>query len=103
MADRLIGDVIEYSKQVHGVTHPNGKEQRYYVALGRACDWILRCKDCQQLVTSADIAKRGSCACGNRRFAEITMLSEQEHASIVSGAIDFPHREDFLREFAPCE
>lgn len=90
-------------EQTHGVTTPTKPEQRYYVALGRACDWLLRCKDCRSLVTSGDISTRGGCVCGNRRFSEITLLSEQEHADIVAGVIDFPHREDFLREFAACE
>lgn len=102
--DHSFNDYVNDAKARHaGVTGPAGKEERYYVGLGRACDWLLRCKDCRSLVTSTDIKKRGSCACGNRRFSEITMLSEHEHAEIVAGRIDFPHREDFLREFAPCE
>jgi hypothetical protein len=87
----------------HGVTTPAKPEQRYYTALNRACDWILRCKDCQKLVTSATIGKIGSCPCGNRRFAEITMLNQEEHDLIASGVIDFPHRDEFLKEFAACE
>lgn len=75
------------------------KEQRYYVALGRGCDAILRCKDCQQLVLIEKLKTQGCCDCGNKRMAEIVTLSEAEMAQIVSGVIDFPYREQFLAEF----
>jgi hypothetical protein len=36
-------------------------------------------------------------------MGEITILSEQEMADIKSGAIDFPDRDLFLKEFNPVE
>lgn len=86
-----------------GVTSGQGREQRYYHALNRGCDFILRCKDCQRLVTAENLCKWGSCSCGNKRVAEITTLSEQEQADIASGKIDFPYRAEFLAEFSPSE
>ena len=85
----------------HGVS--GGKEQRYYIAQGRGCDAILRCKDCQRLVLQAEWQRLGSCQCGNRKLTEITTLTEQEMADIQSGAIDFPHRDLFLAEFSAVE
>src|SRR5690349_891459 len=82
-------------------TQPPG---RYYEDLGRAHDDILRCKDCQKIVTFAVITKIGMCdGCGNKRFTEITLLQEQEMADIVSGKIDFPDRDKFLLEFKGLE
>jgi hypothetical protein len=78
----------------------SGKETRYYHALGRACDYLLRCKDCKALVTAQRLAQLGSCECGNKRVAEIITLTEAEHAKIASGEIDFPYRAEFLNEFA---
>jgi hypothetical protein len=81
-----------------------GREQRYYTALGRATDYVLRCKDCKAIVLVEDIRKYGACpgngvtACGNKRFSEITALSEVEKASIE--ALDFPHKAEFLSEFS---
>lgn len=78
--------------------------QPYYVDQGRSHDCLLRCKDCRALVTFATIQKIGSCdACGNRRFAEITILSEKEQEDIRSGAIAFPDSEKFLAEFNQVE
>ncbi len=77
--------------------------ERYYVDEGRAHDYLLRCKDCQGLVTFVAIQKLGCCdQCGNKRFTEITLLTEEEMARI-RGAIDFVDREAFLAEFAPVE
>lgn len=76
--------------------------KRYYEELGRGHDYLLRCKDCQSLETYASVSKIGCCSkCGNKRFIEITILSEQEMADIVSGVIDFPDRDKFLEEFSP--
>lgn len=76
-----------------------GKETRYYTALGKACDALLRCKDCQQLVLLKDIHLYGCCPCGNKKFAEVTTLKPAEHELIASGALDFPYRAEFLKEF----
>ncbi len=81
------------------------KRPRYYEDLGQAHDDLMRCKDCQSLVTYSTIVKLGMCpgdgikACGNKRFSEITMLSEQEMDDIKSGKIDFQYRDKFLAEF----
>ena len=75
------------------------KRPRYYEDLGQAHDDLMRCKDCQALVTYAVITKLGMCTCGNKRFSEITMLSQEEMDDIKSGKIDFPHRDKFLAEF----
>lgn len=77
------------------------KQERYYVALGRGSDYLLRCKDCRELVLLADLEKRGSCACGNRRVAEITTLTEAEKAAVES--MDFPYKAEFLAEFSASE
>ena len=75
--------------------------ERYYVDEGRGHDDLLRCKDCQKLVTYQVITQIGCCdKCGNRRFTEITLLNDEEMAAIQSGAIDFPYRELFLAEFS---
>ncbi len=75
--------------------------ERYYVAEGRAHDYLMRCKDCQALVTYAVITKLGCCdKCGNKRFVEITLLTEAEMAKLTSGEIDFPQKDQFLAEFA---
>ena len=86
-----------------GVRSGTGKETRYYTALGRATDYLLRCKDCRALVLVTQLVKDGCCPCGNKRVAEITTLSEQEQADIASGTIDFPHRAEFLAEFTAHE
>lgn len=75
--------------------------ERYYVAEGRAHDYLMRCKDCQKLVTFAVITKLGSCdGCGNKRFTEITLMTEDEMNSLTDGTIDFPDKDQFLAEFA---
>ena len=77
---------------------------RYYEALGRAHDYLLRCRDCQKLVTFATLTKLGCCdKCGTRKLSEITILSEQEMADIRSGVIEFPDSDLFLKEFNPVE
>lgn len=83
-----------------GLVESTARVEPYYVALGRAHDYLLRCKDCQALVTFDAIKKLGCCdKCGNKRFTEINLLSEKEQAAIQSGEIDFPDREQFLAEF----
>lgn len=77
---------------------------RYYEDLGRGHDYLMRCKDCKALVTFTMIKKLGCCdKCGTRKFAEITILSEQEMADIQSGAIQFPDSDKFLAEFKGVE
>ena len=78
--------------------------ERYYVDKDRGHDYLLRCKDCQKLVAFAAIKQSGMCdGCGNKRFTEITLLSDKEMADIRSGVIDFEDRELFLEEFVPLE
>jgi hypothetical protein len=74
--------------------------ESYYVKHGMGHDALLRCKDCRKLVSFELLQKLGNCTCGNRRVVEIRTLSEEEFADIQSGRIDFPHREEFLAEFA---
>lgn len=71
----------------------------YYESLGRACDFLLRCKDCQRLVPTARLTAHGCCSCGNRRLAEIKTLSLWEYLRIRLGLLRFPYRREFLREF----
>ena len=79
-------------------------QTRYYEELGRGHDDLLRCKDCQALVTFATIQKLGMCGkCGNKRFTEITLLSEQEEAAIRTGEITFQDSDKFLAEFSGVE
>ncbi len=78
---------------------PLGRE-RYYVDKGEGHDRLMRCKDCQALVDFETITKLGCCNhCGNKRFMEITILTEKEMEDISSGVIDFPYREEFMAEF----
>lgn len=84
----------------HGVSAGSGKEQRYYTALGRACDALLRCKDCQTLVTAKALHTLGCCTCGCKRVTEITTLSIWEWFKIRVGLLNFPYRAEFLREFS---
>lgn len=80
------------------------RQREYYEDLGRAHDDLLRCKDCQGLVTFKTLAKLGMCdKCGNKRFTEITTLNEKEMADIQSGVIDFDAREQFIAAFRPVE
>lgn len=72
----------------------------YYMDLGRATDCLLRCKDCNELVPEAVYKQLGSCKCGNKRFNEIRTLSQEEYDAIAAGTLDFPYRDEFLREFA---
>jgi hypothetical protein len=73
----------------------------YYVALGKGCDAIVRCKDCQHLVTHALLMAKGSCPrCGNRRVTEVRALGLWEWLRIRLGLLDFPYRKEFLKEFA---
>ncbi len=78
---------------------PLGRE-RYYVDHGMGHDMLMRCKDCQALVDMETIKRLGSCdKCGNKRFMEITLLSEKEMEDISTGVIDFPYRAEFMAEF----
>lgn len=79
-----------------------GKAARpYYEELGSATDWIVRCHDCKKLQTAAQLQEYGTCECGNRKVEEVRTLDDTEMADIQSGRIDFPYREEFLKEFAP--
>lgn len=73
----------------------------YYVDLNKGCDDLMRCKDCKKLVTARVLASLGSCKCGCRRVTEIRTLSKFEWLKIRLGFINFPHRKQFLKEFAP--
>lgn len=86
-----------------GVQDGPERESRYYNDLGQAHDELLRCKDCQRLLLASNLRKLGCCPCGNKRVKEITTLSEAEHARILSGELDFPYRDLFLKEFNPVE
>ena len=76
------------------------QREPYYVDEGRSHDFLLRCKDCQALVTFEVITKLGCCPCGNKRFNEIKTLSEQEEADIRNGIIVFQDSDKFLAEFS---
>lgn len=72
--------------------------------MGRGHDYLLRCKDCRDLVTYAKITKYGCCPrCGTRKFSEITTLTEDEMTLIQDGTIDFPDRDQFMKEFSGVE
>ncbi len=74
--------------------------ERYYVALGQACDAIVRCKDCKRLITYAEIQRVHACPrCGNSRVSEVTTLRWWEWLKIRLGILDFPYRRLFLAEF----
>ncbi len=85
--------------ELRGIAPPKKGHRPYYEDLGSGCDWILRCKDCRELVTAATLEKLGSCLCGNRKVVEVRTLSEAEFARIKSGELDFPHRDLFIKEF----
>lgn len=75
--------------------------ERYYEDQDRGHDYLLRCKDCSELVTFVAIQKLGGCdKCGNKRFTEITLLNDAEMAQLLDGTIDFPDKDQFLAEFA---
>lgn len=75
---------------------------RYYENLGMAHDCLMRCKDCQKLVPYSAITKIGCCdGCGNKRFTEITLLTEVEMEAVKT--MDFPYKEQFIKEFAGVE
>lgn len=72
----------------------------YYVALGRACDWIFRCRDCRRLVVAVELATEHACLrCGGRKMGEVRQLSTGEWLRLRLGLIDFPYRAAFLAEF----
>lgn len=73
----------------------------YYVDLNKGCDDLMRCKDCKRLITAQVLASLGSCKCGCRKVTEIRTLSLWEWIKVRLGLITFPHREEFLKEFAP--
>lgn len=76
--------------------------ERYYEALGKACDALVRCRQCQRLVTHAQVVADGSgCPrCGTKYVMEVTSLSLWEWLKIRLGIIDFPYRKQFLQEFS---
>ncbi len=71
----------------------------YYADQGRATDYVLRCKDCQRLVTAARIQAHGCCRCGNSRFLEVRTLSRFEQLRIRVGLLRFPYWREFLAQF----
>ena len=74
----------------------------YYEDLNQACDAILRCHECRRLVTHATIvANKGTTpCCGTRKVREIRTLTFWEWLKIRLGILDFPYRQQFLKEFA---
>ena len=73
----------------------------YYEQLGQAHDDLLRCKDCQKLVTFSTLRKLGTCdGCGAKKFTEIRTLSVWEWIKIRLGIIRFDNRKMFLAEFS---
>lgn len=82
-----------------GVLQGKGRESRYYTALGRASDFLLRCKDCKALVLLSFLQTHGCCECGNKRVVEITTLNDAEMERLTNGSLDFPYRAEFLAEF----
>lgn len=76
-------------------------EDTYYTRRGLACDALLRCKDCQRLVTHAALADAGGCPrCGTKYVTEVKTLSILEWLKIRFGVLDFPFRKEFLAEFS---
>jgi hypothetical protein len=76
----------------------------YYEDLGRGHDCILRCKDCQHLVTYPTITKLGMCHnCGNKRFSQVIILKQEEMDAIRNGQIQFEDSDKFLAEFTGIE
>lgn len=83
----------------------------YYVQHGQACDDLVRCHSCQALCLVSTVLSttpaRGEdrpsaqgCKCGSRKFTEVRTLSTWEWLKIKLRLIRFPHREEFLKEFA---
>lgn len=83
-------------------THvPPAYKNNYYVDHGKAHDDIVRCADCQRLLTCARINACGGCPkCGSRRVKEIRTLSVWEWLQVKLGLIKMEHRDEFLREFS---
>lgn len=77
----------------------NERETRYYHGSGQAHDHLLRCADCKALVPLTTLKSLGCCTCGCKRVKEITTLSDAEQ--ILVAELDFPHKAEFLQEFAP--
>ena len=79
-----------------------GRVPRYYEDLGMAHDYVVRCKDCQKILLFEVISSIGCCDnCGNKRYAEITTLTDAEQELMKT--LDFPHKEKFLAEFKTVE
>jgi len=46
-------------------------------------DPVVRCCDCQRLVTREEVRKHGMCpGCGNRRMRNVLVLSDKEMADL---------------------
>jgi hypothetical protein len=84
-------------------TQPEAPPRRfrpYYEDLGKGSDALLRCHDCRQLVTAAQLQIKGICCyCGCRRVDEVRAMTLWEWFKVWSGMIDFPYRREFLAEF----
>lgn len=51
---------------------------------------ILRCDGCQKLVHSIQLQKLGCChSCGNKRYATVQILKEDEHEQLRDKSYDF--------------
>lgn len=75
----------------------------YYEKYDRGSDWLLRCKDCGRLVTHQQLFGDGreglTPCCGTRSLREVRAMSFVEWLKVRLGIIDFPHRDEFLKEF----
>jgi Zn finger protein HypA/HybF involved in hydrogenase expression len=59
-------------------------------------DPVVRCADCQALVTREEVRKFGMCPlCGNRRMRNVLVLSEKEMSTLRRKGVG----EEFLAEF----
>lgn len=75
----------------------------YYEKYDKGHDDLLRCKDCSRLVTYASMFDNGRTGltpcCGSRSTREVRALTVWEWLKVRLAIIDFPHRDEFLKEF----
>jgi len=63
-------------------------------------DPIMRCDSCQALIKRDSIQHLGMCSeCGNKRFRNVLILTEEEQGKLVGMGID----PEWLNLFAPVE
>lgn len=79
------------------------RHRPYYEKYDRGSDWLFRCKDCGRLVTHTQLfgdGKEGvTPCCATRSLREVRAMSFWEWLKVRTGIIDFPHRDEFLKEF----